>query len=66
VDKQFQDTMAQVLTAIESAGYDPYAQLVGFLRTRDPRYITRNGNARELVASLDRFRLKQYVAQMKK
>ena len=66
MDQKFLDTMTQVLSAIESAGYDPYAQLLGYVRTRDLRYITRTGNARELVAQLDRFQLKQFVAQMKK
>lgn len=65
MDDRFDATMEMIVAAIKQAGYDPYAQLTGFLRTRDDRYITRTGNARELIGTLDRSRLKHYVKHMK-
>lgn len=65
MDDIFIATMEKVVASIKRAGYDPYSQLTGFLRTHDERYITRTGNARELVKQLDRAKLKQYVNQMK-
>ena len=65
LEETFMMTVERIVAAIRTAGYDPYSQLTGFLRTHDDRYITRTGNARELVKELDRGKLKQYVNQMK-
>lgn len=65
MDQKFDTTIQIIVTAIRRAGYDPYAQLTGFLRTQDERYITRTDNARELAKGLDRVQLKQYVKRMK-
>ena len=65
MDQKFDTTIQTIVTAIRRAGYDPYAQLTGFLRTQDERYITRTDNARELAKGLDRVQLKQYVKRMK-
>ena len=42
-----------VVHAIKAAGYDPYAQLVGYVTTGNAAYITRKGGARRMVDSLD-------------
>lgn len=65
LDKTFLDTMDKVVSAIRSAGYDPYSQLNVFLLTDDDRYITRSGNARQMIHTLDHRMLKRYVRQMK-
>ena len=65
MDDRFDTTIEKIVAAIRQAGYDPYAQLTGFLRTQDARYITRTGNARELIGTLDRSKLKYYVKHMK-
>jgi len=46
---------------IELSGFDPYSQLTGYLQTNDARYITRTGNARDTIRSLDRDKLLAYV-----
>lgn len=58
------EIMEIVVRAIRRAGYDPYAQLTGFLRSSDVRYITRTDNARTLIQEVDRSFLKQYVKRM--
>ena len=65
MEDRFDQTIEIIVNAIKKAGYDPYSQLTGFLRTHDDRYITRTGNARELIGTLDRSKLKYYVKHMK-
>ena len=42
-----------VIHAIEAAGYNPYAQLTGYMATGNAAYITRQGGARTIVRDLD-------------
>lgn len=65
MDREFQLKIAVIEDAIRDAGYDPYAQLTGFIRTQDDRYITRSGNARNLIRELDWVELRQYVKHMR-
>ncbi len=64
MDREFVNKIGVIVEAIRDAGYDPYAQLTGYIRTHDHRYITRSGNARVLIAELDMHKVKQYVSQM--
>ena len=49
------------MASIRSAGYEPYDQLYGYLKTGDETYITRTGDARNLIKTLDRGKLQVYV-----
>ena len=49
MDREFLKNMAIVVEALKQAGYVPYDQLTGYIRTNNLSYITRQGNARELV-----------------
>ena len=64
MDKPFWEQIAYIIGEIRSAGYDPYAQLTGFVRTRDDRFITRRGNARGRILELDFDAVREYVSQM--
>jgi uncharacterized protein (UPF0297 family) len=64
LDENAFEIMETIVRAIRRAGYDPYAQLTGFLRSSDVRYITRTDNARYLIQELDRTFIKQYVKRM--
>ena len=50
--------MKQVLKAVYEAlqekGYDPINQLVGYILSEDPTYITNHKNARSLIRRIDR------------
>ena len=50
--------MRKILTAIYAAlqekGYNPINQLVGYILSEDPTYITTYNNARSLIRKLDR------------
>ena len=59
---QFNDTMRfkldnilmSVYNSLKEKGYDPINQLVGYLLSGDPTYITSYGNARYLIRQLER------------
>lgn len=55
----------QIAASIRKAGFEPYDQITGYLRTGNDRYITRTGDARELIRGIDRKDLKQYAAHLK-
>lgn len=61
---EFYRKIRYIIEEIRSAGYDPYAQLSGFVRTRDVRYITRRGNARSLIQELDFVQVQDYLSCM--
>ena len=65
MDTEFLETMERVIASIRSAGYEPYDQLYGYLTKGKEEYITRNGNAREIVKGLKWLDLKNYVERMK-
>ena len=58
---KFEETIDYVVTALKDAGYNPYEQLYGYLNTGNESYITRKGNARDLVAALDREQIWNYI-----
>ena len=39
---------------VEKGGYDPVDQIVGYILSEDPTYITKHKNARSLITRLDR------------
>lgn len=61
---EFENIIEHIVASIRSAGYEPYDQLYGYLKTGDETYITRTGDARRLVKELDRERLQKYVNAM--
>jgi uncharacterized protein (UPF0297 family) len=46
--------LREVYRALEEKGYDPVSQIVGYLLSGDPTYITSHNNARSLVRSVER------------
>lgn len=49
--------LRQVHEALEEKGYDPVSQIVGYLLSGDPTYITSHQQARSLVRSVERSEL---------
>ncbi len=46
-----------VYQALQEKGYDPINQLVGYILSEDPTYITTHNNARSLIRKVDRYEL---------
>ena len=60
-------TMHQILRTVYDAlsekGYNPTNQIVGYLLTEDPTYITNYNGARSMICKLDRDELLQELVQ---
>ena len=48
------DILMFVFRALQTKGYDPITQIVGFLISGDPTYITSYANARSMICRLER------------
>lgn len=48
------DILRSVYKALQEKGYNPINQLVGYLLSGDPAYITSHNNARNLIRRLER------------
>jgi len=46
--------LVEVFNALEEKGYNPINQIVGYLVSADPAYITSHKNARNLIRRLER------------
>ena len=55
--------LRNVFDALSEKGYNPINQIVGYLLTEDPTYITNYGNARSLICKIDRDELMQELVQ---
>ena len=51
---QAREILLAVYAALKEKGYNPINQLVGYLLSGDPAYITSHGNARSLSRRLER------------
>ena len=61
LDSVFMATISEVYLAIKEAGYEPYDQLTGYVRTGNDQYITRRRNARKIVTDMDPEQIRQYL-----
>lgn len=61
----FVAAMEQIVSALKERGFNPYAQLYGYLKENEPTYITSHKGARQLILTLDKEQVEQYVANMK-
>lgn len=48
------DVIEQVYKALSEKGYNPISQIVGYIMSGDPTYITSYKNARSLIMKVDR------------
>ena len=53
-ENKAEDIIRKVCAAMEEKGYNPINQLVGYLLSGDPTYITSHNNARGLIRKLER------------
>ena len=64
-ERQFVATMDHIVAALRERGYDPYAQLTGYVTENEPTYITSYKGARQLIVTLDMEQVKRFVKEMK-
>lgn len=53
-DNIIRETLLAVYTALVEKGYNPISQIVGYILSEDPTYITNHKNARTLITRFDR------------
>ena len=49
-----QDILMYVYNALQAKGYDPITQIVGYIISGDPTYITSHNSARSMICRLER------------
>ncbi|MBM6896647.1 IreB family regulatory phosphoprotein [Pseudoflavonifractor capillosus] len=58
-DDEIRSVLSSVYASLQEKGYNPINQLVGYILSEDPTYITNHNNARALIRKLDRDELLQ-------
>ena len=52
--EEMKEIMKQVYAALKEKGYNPINQIVGYILSEDPTYITTHRGARAMMTRLDR------------
>lgn len=55
--------LTQVYDALKEKGYNPINQIVGYIMSEDPTYITSYNNARSIISKMDRYELMHVLVQ---
>ena len=58
---QVKDVLAIVYQALSEKGYNPVNQIVGYIMSGDPTYITSHNNARTLIMKVERDELVEEI-----
>ena len=58
-EREMREILVTVYNALVEKGYNPTNQLVGYILSEDPTYITTHNNARRLITKIDRDELLQ-------
>ena len=53
-DSSVKETLTAVYKALKEKGYNPINQMVGYILSEDPTYITTHNNARNMIRKIDR------------
>ena len=62
-DRVIHDTLQEVYSALKEKGYNPVNQLVGYILSEDPTYITTHKGARNMIRKIDRDDLLQALVR---
>lgn len=62
-DEEMKKILLEVYKALNEKGYNLVSQIVGYILSEDPTYITTHNNARSLVRKLDRDELLQSMVE---
>ena len=63
IERQMKNTLTGVYNALLEKGYDATDQIVGYLLSEDPTYITNYNNARSEIRKIDRDELLKVMVQ---
>jgi len=60
---ELKKTLTEIYEALREKGYNPINQIVGYILSEDPTYITTYNNARSLIRHIDRDELLQVLVK---
>ena len=52
--KRVKEVMNEVVLALKDKGYEPISQIIGYILSGDPTYITSHNNARAIICKIER------------
>lgn len=58
---EVKEIIKSVLSALNEKGYNPVSQLIGYILSGDPTYITSHNNARSIVMQVERDELLEEI-----
>ena len=62
-EQEIRNILTLVYDALKEKGYNPINQIVGYILSEDPTYITTYNNARSLIRKVDRDELLQELVK---
>ena len=62
-EREMREILISVYNSLVEKGYNPTSQLVGYILSEDPTYITTHNNARSLIRRIDRDELLQILVK---
>ena len=62
-DPEIKEVLSSVYQSLREKGYNPINQIVGYILSEDPTYITTYNNARSLIRHIDRDELLQAMVK---
>ena len=63
MERQIYDSLRKVYEALSEKGYNPINQIVGYILSEDPTYITNHNNARAEIRKIDRDELLRLMVE---
>ena len=62
-DREIRAALQSVYNSLKEKGYNPVNQIVGYILSEDPTYITNHNNARALIRRIDKYELMRALVQ---
>lgn len=62
-ESELKKNLTTIYDALQKKGYNPVNQIVGYILSEDPTYITTYNNARSLIRHIDRDELLQVLVK---
>lgn len=62
-DTEMREALQNVYNSLKEKGYNPINQIVGYILSEDPTYITNHNNARAIITKIDKYELMRALVQ---
>ncbi len=62
-EDEIKKNLTYVYNSLKEKGYNPINQIVGYILSEDPTYITTHNNARSVIRKIDRDELMQKLVE---